>query len=178
MSNKVQKDGIWSTIADTTEGYTSLCGGFEVVTPSAKEYTPCATEGCTRSSAPCDCTPCAEQCSFLNEGCTPLCVALAFHCGHAGLCTCVGVRCPPAPLLNPTRCTSTPHLNARQLISALPLWQFYFMDNEEDTEPRKFFSFDGCIIKMDKNVLEIEVRHVGSEGRAKRGVRWTDACMK
>jgi hypothetical protein len=36
-------------------------------------------------------------------------------------------------------------------------FQFYFMDNEADTEPRKFFSFDGCIIKMDKNMLEIEV---------------------
>jgi hypothetical protein len=35
--------------------------------------------------------------------------------------------------------------------------QFYFMDNEADTEPRKFFSFDGCIIKMDKDMLEIEV---------------------
>jgi hypothetical protein len=32
------------------------------------------------------------------------------------------------------------------------------MDSEEDTEPRKFFCFDGCMIKMDKNVLEVEVR--------------------
>ncbi len=36
--------------------------------------------------------------------------------------------------------------------------QFFFMDSEEDTEPRKFFCFDGCMIKMDKNVLEVEVR--------------------
>ena len=31
------------------------------------------------------------------------------------------------------------------------------MDSEEDTEPRKFFCFDGCMIKMDKNILEVEV---------------------
>ena len=40
------------------------------------------------------------------------------------------------------------------------------MDNEEDTEPRKFFSFDGCIIKMDKNVLEIEVIQLSHRRRS------------
>jgi len=38
--------------------------------------------------------------------------------------------------------------------------QFYFMDSEEDTEPRKFFCFDGCMIKMDKNVLEVETKEL------------------
>jgi hypothetical protein len=34
------------------------------------------------------------------------------------------------------------------------------MDSEEDTEPRKFFCFDGCMIKMDKNVLEVETKEL------------------
>jgi len=66
---------------------------------------------------------------------------------------------------------------------------FYFMDNEADTEPRKFFSFDGCIIKMDKNMLEIETKELmnGSVPRAtykfladdaNTAMDWYEAALK
>ncbi len=50
-----------------------------------------------------------------------------------------------------------PVLRDRIFVSDGIFHQFYFMDNEEDTEPRKFFCFDGCMIKMEDNVLEVEV---------------------
>ena len=34
--------------------------------------------------------------------------------------------------------------------------QFYFMDNADDTEPRKFFCFDGCLVKLNGKELEIQ----------------------
>jgi ribulose-5-phosphate 4-epimerase/fuculose-1-phosphate aldolase len=32
------------------------------------------------------------------------------------------------------------------------------MDSAEDTEPRKFFCYDGCLVKLNGKELEIQVR--------------------
>jgi hypothetical protein len=46
--------------------------------------------------------------------------------------------------------------------------QFYFMDNEEDTEPRKFFCFDGCLVNLKGKELEVQTAELmgGSVPRA------------
>ena len=46
--------------------------------------------------------------------------------------------------------------------------QFYFMDNADDTEPRKFFCFDGCLAKLNGKELEIQTAELmgGSVPRA------------
>ena len=46
--------------------------------------------------------------------------------------------------------------------------QFYFMDSEEDTEPRKFFCFDGCLVNLKGKELEIQTAELmgGSVPRA------------
>merc|ERR1712216_1073545 len=45
---------------------------------------------------------------------------------------------------------------------------FYFMDSAEDTEPRKFFCFDGCLVKLNGKELEIQTAELmgGSVPRA------------
>lgn len=46
--------------------------------------------------------------------------------------------------------------------------QFYFMDSDEDTEPRKFFCFDGCLVNLKGKELEIQTAELmgGSVPRA------------
>jgi len=36
------------------------------------------------------------------------------------------------------------------------------MDNQDDTEPRKFFCFDGCLVNLKGKELEIQVRLASS----------------
>mmetsp|Transcript_62229 Transcript_62229/g.91222 ORF Transcript_62229/g.91222 Transcript_62229/m.91222 type:complete len:89 (+) Transcript_62229:1361-1627(+) len=67
--------------------------------------------------------------------------------------------------------------------------QFYFMDSAEDTEPRKFFCFDGCLVKLNGKELEIQTAELmgGSVPRATykfmaededKALEWYEAALK
>jgi len=66
---------------------------------------------------------------------------------------------------------------------------FYFMDNAEDTEPRKFFCYDGCLVKLNGKELEIQTAELmgGSVPRAtykflaedeEKALEWYEASLK
>ncbi|EKX40869.1 hypothetical protein GUITHDRAFT_154028 [Guillardia theta CCMP2712] len=66
---------------------------------------------------------------------------------------------------------------------------FYFMDNQDDTEPRKFFCFDGCLVNLKGKELEIQTAELmgGSVPRAtykfvaddeEKALEWYEAALK
>jgi len=66
---------------------------------------------------------------------------------------------------------------------------FYFMDSEEDTEPRKFFCYDGCLVNLKGKELEIQTAELmgGSVPRAtykfmaedeEKALEWYEASLK
>ena len=63
------------------------------------------------------------------------------------------------------------------------------MDNAEDTEPRKFFCYDGCLVKLNGKEMEIQTAELmgGSVPRAtykflaedeEKAFEWYEASLK
>ena len=66
------------------------------------------------------------------------------------------------------RQSSRTHVRARIHTCTHAYTQFYFMDSAEDTEPRKFFCFDGCLVNLNGKELEVKTAELmdGSVPRA------------